>query len=109
MLNFHIDTGSSWTWLYTCDVSELMKQLEPNEAIRKARAERVCKSYMHNLDKSMSGSCTTQYKYIKYGTGSANGTICNERFSVLNGKFETIPSKLPFISSTTFMDVLFRK
>ena len=89
------DTGSSWTWVYTC--SNNFKQLPFDRASAAMTAsESACPSYYFNPKASSSLTCEKNRKhFIQYGIGSINGNICEDVLGVPDG--DDVSAKMPFL------------
>lgn len=60
--NLFVDTGSSWTWVNTCDpiANPFWKT-------------KTCPSFYLNIDGATSIKCTNKNKFIIYGSGLVAG------------------------------------
>jgi hypothetical protein len=86
--NLMIDTGSSWTWVNSCnsDVNEYWDR-EGNE----------CPFYYFDEDESTSLECSDETKYIKYGIGELYGNICEENVAAVG--VDNLSARMEFLSS----------
>lgn len=89
------DTGSSWTWVYTCGDNFLGYSSKPDE-------DGTCPYYYFDSKKSSSNTCTDKTKYIKYGKGSASGKICHDVIKVSNTADMQV--KMPFVENKVMFD-----
>jgi len=86
--NLLVDTGSSWTWVNSC-----------NKAYNPYWNENKCPSYYFDMTKSTSLKCSKETKYIKYGVGEIDGNICEDIMSVHQSRqIDQLSMKVPFLS-----------
>ena len=69
--NLLVDTGSSWTWVNSC-----------NKAYNSYWNENSCPFYYFDMTKSTTLKCSKRTKYIKYGVGEIDGNICEDVLTV---------------------------
>lgn len=70
-----VDTGSSWNWVNTCS-GEFQTYRD------QAKNNATCPSYYFDSKKSPTLSCSSEQKYIRYGSGATLGTICEDEIKV---------------------------
>lgn len=83
-LNLLADTGSSWTWVKSCDKSQYPYW-----------DSHTCPDYYFDEAASSSLTCTDKQKFIRYGSGSVNGQECEDYLRVFNTASMSV--KMPFL------------